>query len=107
MNDQIIILFFLVTGTAMTLYLYVWKAKKEMEYKKDERWQLIQLKANNAANISNYILILLIAVGDTVLLFFKTEISISLNRVFLFGILFLALRNAIEFYALKYFDRRL
>lgn len=107
MNEQIIILFFLVVGTATTLYLYVWKAKKEMEYKKDERWQLIQLKANNTANISNYILILLIAAGDSILLFSKIEISISLNRVLTYCILFIALRNAIEFFALKYFDKQL
>ncbi|WP_279233071.1 hypothetical protein [Clostridium niameyense] len=42
MNEQTIILFFLIVGTGITLFLYVWKAKKDIDYKKDERWQLIQ-----------------------------------------------------------------
>ena len=59
MNEQIIILFFLIAGISITLFLYLWKAKKEVEYKKDERWQFIQNKANHTANYSNYILIIL------------------------------------------------
>ena len=39
MNEQITILFFLIVGMGITLFLYLWKAKKEVDYKKDERWQ--------------------------------------------------------------------
>jgi len=35
------------------------KAKKEVVYKRDERWQMIQVKANQIANITNWILIIL------------------------------------------------
>jgi len=107
MNEQTIILFFLIVGTGITLFLYLWKAKKEIEYKKDERWQLIQNKANNAANYLNYFLIIFLAVGDTVLLFSDIQITLTLNRVFTYGILFIGLRNAIEMFALRYFDKRL
>ena len=53
MNEQIILLIFLVAALAVTLGLYFLKAKKQIQYKGDERWKLIQLNANNAANISN------------------------------------------------------
>lgn len=107
MNDQTIILFFLIVFTGITLFLYVWKAKKEIEYKKDERWQMIQNKANNTANYSNHILIVLLVVGDAILTFSDIQITLTLNRVLIYGVLFIGLRNAIELFALKYFDKRL
>ena len=51
MNEQTIFLIFLVSALAVTLGLYFLKAKKQMQYKGDERWKLIQLNANNAGNI--------------------------------------------------------
>jgi len=107
MNEQTIILFFLIVFTGITLFLYLWKAKKEIEYKKDERWQIIQNKANNGANFSNYILIVLIAVGNIVSLFSDIQITFTFNRVLIYGILFIGFRNAIELFALRYFDKRL
>ena len=53
MNEQIIILIFLVLALGATLWLYILKAKKQVEYKGDERWLTIQLKANQSANIAN------------------------------------------------------
>lgn len=37
MNDQVIILFFLIVFLGGTLFLNVWKDKKEIEYKKETR----------------------------------------------------------------------
>ena len=62
MNEQTIILIFLVMALVITLWLYILKAIKQVNYKGDERWKLIQLKANNAANLAHSILIVLIAV---------------------------------------------
>lgn len=107
MNEQTTISLFLIVFTSITLFLYLWKAKKEIEYKKDERWQMIQNKANNAANYSNHILIVLLVVGDGILTFSDIQITLTLNRVLIYGILFIGLRNAIELFALKYFDKRL
>ena len=45
MNEQTIFLIFLVAALAVTLGLYLLKAKKQMQYKGDERWKLIQLLA--------------------------------------------------------------
>lgn len=105
MNEQIILSIFLISGTAITLFLYIWKAKKEIVYRRDERWQLIQNKANNAANYSNYILILLLAFGEAITLFQDIQITFTLDRALTYGVIFIGLRNAIELFALRYFDK--
>jgi hypothetical protein len=107
MNEQTIILFFLIVVTGITIFLYLLKAKKEIEYKKDERWQLVQNKASNVANNINYILIILLAVGETITLFNDIQITFTLNRILIYGSLFIGLRNAIELFALRYFDKQL
>lgn len=107
MNEQTIIIFFLIAGIGITLFLYMWKAKKEIDYKKDERWQLIQNKANNAANYLNHILIVFLVVGEGISIFSDVQITFTLNRVLTYGVLFIGLRNAIELFALKYFDKQL
>lgn len=107
MTEQTVILFFLVAATASTLFLYLWKAKKEIEYKKDERWLLIQNRANHTANFTNYILIVLLAAGSTIPLFYDSQIMFTLQRVMIYGTLYIGTRNAIELFALKYFDKRL
>lgn len=107
MNEQIIILFFLIVAIGLTLFLYIWKAKKEIDYEGDERWQLIQNKANNAANYLNYILIVLLAVGEAVSLFSNIQITFTFNRILTYSTLFIGLRNAIELFALIYFDKRM
>ena len=107
MSEQTIILFFLIIGLSITLFLYMWKAKKSIEYRNDERWQLLQNKANHVANQSNNILILLLFAGNMVSLFSNIQITFTLNRILTFIILFICLRNAIELSALRYFDKRL
>ena len=62
MNEQIIILTFLIIAVGATLLLYISKAVKQVKYKGDERWQLIQLRANTVANIVNGGLIILLAI---------------------------------------------
>lgn len=107
MNDQTIILIFLIIGVAATLFLYFWKAKKEIQYKKDERWQAIQNKANTIANISNYIIILVVTVLDIVFLYADIQITLTWNRFLTVIILFIAMRNALELTALFYFDKKM
>lgn len=107
MNDQIIILFFLIIGAGATLFLYIWKAKKHMEYRGDERWETVQNKANRTANCSNYILVLLVAVLDIVVMYSDIEVTLTLNRVMTYVILFVGFRNILELFALRYYDRQL
>lgn len=107
MNEQIIILIFLVLALGATLWLYILKAKKQVEYKGDERWLTIQLKANQSANIANWTLIVLLAIATSVPLFIDIQIMFTLDRVILFGELFIGLRNLLELIAIMYFDKQL
>lgn len=108
MNEQIILLLFVIPSAGITIFLPFWKSKKEITYKKDERWQLIQNKANNAANYLNYILLILfIFIGQTISNNSDIEITITLNRLCTYGVCFLGLRNAVELFALRYFDNQM
>ena len=81
MNEQIIILIFLVLALGATLWLYILKAKKQVEYKGDERWLTIQLKANQSANIANWTLIILLAIANISTIIYKIfKLCLHLNR---------------------------
>lgn len=104
MNEQTIFLIFLVSALAVTLALYFLKAKRQMQYKGDERWKLIQLNANNAANISNGVLIVLLVVLP---LFVDSQMTFTLQRVITFAMVYIGVRNLIELVATIYFDKKL
>ena len=103
MNEQTILLIFLVAALVVTLGLYFLKARKQMQYKGDERWKLIQLNANNAANISNTVLIILLVV---LALFTDSQMTFTLQRVVTFTLIYIGIRNLIELVATIYFDKR-
>ena len=106
MNEQTIILFFLIFCTVTTLSLYALKSNRNVYYKNDERWNFIQNKANNLANYLNQFTIVFLAVIQTILLFSNIQITFTLNRVLTYAMIFFGLRNAIELFALKYFDKQ-
>ena len=99
MNEQTIILFFLIFCTVTTLSLYILKSNRNVYYKNDERWNFIQNKANNLANYLNPIAIVFLAVIQTILLFSDIQITLTLNRVLIYAMIFFGLRNAIELVA--------
>jgi hypothetical protein len=107
MNEQVVFLILLIAGLSATLYLYIWDAKKAAEYKDDERYQLIQNKANATANHSNSVLILLAVGGNIAATFFDWSPTFTLSRVLTLIALFICLRNAIELIALIYFNKQL
>ena len=88
MNEQTIILIFLVMALGITLWLYILKAIKQVNYKGDERWKLIQLKANNAANLAHSILIVLIAVLP---FFINMQTTVTLQRVSILALLYIGI----------------
>ncbi|HJB30114.1 MAG TPA: hypothetical protein IAA06_15180 [Candidatus Blautia faecavium] len=104
MKEQTILLILLIAALAVTLWLYFLKAKKQIQYKGDERWNMIQLKANNTANISNWVLIILFIVLPLVM---DGETTFTLQRVITFGLIYIGIRNLIELTATVYFDRKL
>ncbi|MFV0529591.1 MAG: hypothetical protein ACK5MN_12865 [Lachnospiraceae bacterium] len=107
MFEQKIILFLLIILAAATVYLYIWKAKKEVEYRGDERWQEIQNRANAAANLVNYLAVILLAAGSMATEFADLKIMFTLNRVLTIGLIFFGLRNGVEVFALHYYNRKI
>ena len=85
MNEQRFLLIFLVAALTTTLGLYL-------------------LKANNSANITNGILILLLAVLP---FFIDPQTTLSFQRVITLGLLYIGTRNLIELAATVYFDKQL
>lgn len=104
MNEQIILLIFIIVATVVTLGTYILKAKKQVQYKGDERWQLIQLKANNIANSSNLILLIIVVVLP---FFVDLQTTISFQRLTTFILIFIGMRNLLELGAIIYYDKQL
>lgn len=74
-------------------------------YTKLETVSLVHLKAKSFAELSNWLLILLVAI----LIAIPTiqEVLFPLKRILLVGILFFGLRNLLELIGLIYYDRKL
>ncbi len=104
MFEQTIILLSLVIALGATLGLYLLKAAKQTAYKGDERWELIQVKSGSAANVTLWLLLVLLAVSP---LFIDGQTLFTFQRVRTFGLLYIGLRNLVELSATLYFDRRL
>lgn len=108
MNEQIIFLLLLIPGVGITIFLPIWKKKKEIAYKKDERWQLIQNKANDSVNQLNFIiLVIFLFIGQIISLNYDIDITFTLNRLCTYGVCYLGLRNMTEVFALKYYDNKI
>ena len=107
MNDQIIILIFLIFTFAGTMFLYLWKAKKQYDYKNDERWQVIQNRANGSANCLNWILVVFIAISSTIPFFHEIRLSFTFSRVMTYSLIYFGIRNIVEFFALLYFVKKI
>ena len=86
MTEQTFLLLCLFCALAATLGLYILKAFKQTQYRGDERWQAIQLKAEAAANATNWLL---------------------LNRIGTLYMSYCGFRNLVELAAVLFFDRQL
>ncbi len=104
MNEQTILLISLIMALGIILWLYIIKTQKQIKYKGDERWKQIQIKANNAADFANWILILLLAILP---LFINSQMTFSFQQVTIFGFIYIGVRNLIELAATIYLDRNL
>lgn len=104
MNEQIIILLFLILSLGITLSLYILKAKKQIDYNGDERWNLIQLKSYKISNISTWLLIIVILV---LMLFVDSKSTITMQRLSIYCLLYIGVRNLLDFAAIIYFDQKL
>ncbi|CEQ27395.1 hypothetical protein [Paraclostridium sordellii] len=106
-NKQSIFLFLIAFGTITTLCLYMLKSNRNVYYKNDERWHFIQNKANTVLYYLNQVLVVFVVVTYTIVTFYDIQITVTLNRIFTYIIIFIGLRNSIELFALKYFDKQI
>lgn len=105
MNEQIIILVLTVIALVSTLWLYIWRAVRQVQNENDERWVLVLLKAKKISELSDWLLILL--VGILIAIPTIQDVLFPLKRILLMGILFFGLRNLIELIGLIYYNRKL
>ena len=104
MNEQTIILFFLIVSLGVTLSLYIFKAKKQMNYMGDERWEMIQLKSYRIASISTWLLIIVLLILP---IFVDSQSTITIQRLTIFCLFYIGARNLLELSAIIYFDKQL
>ncbi|MBX8935336.1 hypothetical protein [Enterococcus gilvus] len=82
--------------------------RKEAEYKNDERWQQIKLKASGIVlKFFNVIVGINCLAFVFAALFVAPSASISLVMVFRYAFYILALRYPFEYFALRYYDNKL
>ena len=103
MNEQKVLLILMILAVAVTLGLYIFKAVKQVKYKGDERWSMIQLKANNAANLINWVLLVALFVVQVSV---DTAEIVTVSRVVTLGLLYIGARNLVELCATLVYDRR-
>lgn len=102
MNEQKLLLIPLVIALAVTLGLYILKAIKQVRYKNDERWTMILLKANNIANLSNWILIVGLFILEVMV---DSATTITIERLATYGLIFFGARNALELGGIVLYDK--
>lgn len=98
MNEQTIILFFLIVSLGVTLSLYIFKAKKQMNYMGDERWKMIQLKSYRIASISTWLLIIVLLILP---IFVDSQSTITIQRLTIFCLFYIGARNLLELSAIR------
>lgn len=107
MNEQILILLFLIIAFTVTIIMYMWEAKKSIEYKNDERWKLILLKSKKIADLSNWLLLIALAILSTMDVFSNLNVMISLTRLTLIGEIFVGLHNTLELFSAVFYDHKI
>jgi hypothetical protein len=106
--DQTLLLIFFIMTVVFYLVNRIFQGEKQVEYRDDERWRLIKLKSQSITIA--YVEIVMLTLG---LLFiglpitFDISIPISVERLSLITFNLLMLKSMIEYFALRYFDKRL
>jgi len=87
------------------------KGKKECEYKNDERWQAIQGKVSKVINKYYEILMGIAAIGSIAVAIFGAntnfEMYLTLEQALSFSFMALASINAVELFALRFYDSKM
>ncbi|RUT45535.1 hypothetical protein EJP82_14685 [Paenibacillus anaericanus] len=101
---MIVVMFVLGVGLFGNVF---YKASKSLKYKNDERWQLIQNKANQAIYWYQGLITIVFSIILAVDLFNPFQISLSVSNAILSAFMLLFLQHGIELISLIYFDKKL
>ncbi|MFE4710717.1 hypothetical protein ACFRAM_07560 [Paenibacillus sp. NPDC056722] len=80
---------------------------KSIKYKNDERWQLIQIKANKVIYWYQGLITTVLAIILVVDLFNPFQVSLSVSNVVLGAFMLLFLQYTVELISLMYLDKSL
>ncbi|MHA4413272.1 hypothetical protein CON42_23195 [Bacillus thuringiensis] len=94
------------------LGFFIWKNDQirrdlQTSYKNDERWQLILIKVNNVTLKFYNLLSLLVLLGFFLGTVVDITIKVVLSNIFLVMAVFIMSRNIVEYFALKYYDKKM
>ncbi|KRN82850.1 hypothetical protein IV87_GL001797 [Pediococcus ethanolidurans] len=83
-----------------------WQVEKMgKEYRNDERWNSIKLRAGNVTKTYYQYTVIMIAILMTFSLFWPTNILVRLDRVLLILLLIIDLGHVVEYLAVKRLDK--
>ncbi|MEO3947181.1 hypothetical protein [Gorillibacterium sp. CAU 1737] len=105
-SKTVLLVVMLVLGVGLFSNVF-YKAIKSVKYKNDERWQLVQNKANKAIYWYQGLITIVLAVVLVVDTLNPIQISLSVSNVALSAFMLLFLQHGIEFVFLMYFDKSL
>mgnify|MGYP005982625555 CR=1 FL=1 len=100
----------LLTIILMTLYFYslFYHKKKISEYKNDERWQAVEIKANQIQTRYFQCTLVAFAIGSTMpVLIDSLDGSMPIQRALYLGFCVIVFGQVVSLFALKYFDKRM
>lgn len=81
MNEQTIILFFLIVSLGVTLSLYIFKAKKQMNYMGVNWWEMYNLKFIQNCQYLTWLLIIVLLILP---IFVDSQSTITIQRLTIF-----------------------
>jgi hypothetical protein len=105
MSYQFVVLAVVVVLGICAISLRCFKAIQITKYKNDERWQLVQNKANHVAMHYNSTLAFIICIGFVITIFVDSQFTMPLRSVLQYSLLAVLLRDTIELLALRHFDK--
>ncbi|MFB6467432.1 hypothetical protein ACE38V_11550 [Cytobacillus sp. Hz8] len=105
---------FKLLGLAVLITLMVFilkndriRRESQTSYKNDERWQMILIKVNNVTLKFYKLFSLLVVLGYLLGTVVDLNIKVTLSTVLFIIALVLMSSNIVEYFALKYYDKRI
>lgn len=100
-------LLFIVSLLIGIFYNGYYRARKQTQYKNDERWNMIQVEARKIGYLYFEALIVVFSVIIGYLVFRPSSYQIPLQKVCFYGFGIIIIGQLVELVALKHFDKNM